>query len=1000
MRSTTLAAVAVAALFGTACTTATALPGESEVEGIDVAEGLRLTVFAESPMLTNPTNLDVDDRGRVWVVEGYNYRNSLHPDQPAREEGDRVVILEDTDGDGRADRETVFYQGRDIDAAMGIVVLGSRVIVSSYDQVLALEDTDGDDRADEKQVLFRLNDSDHDHTVHAFTVGPDGRWYFNVGDEGRFVLTPQGDTIVDLAGNKVTDAGTPYRKGMAFRVEPDGSRFEVLGHNFRNPYEVAVDAFGTVWQSDNDDDGNRAVRINYVMEGGNFGYTDELTGAGWRTPRTGMTDSIPLQHWHLDDPGVVPNVLQTGAGSPAGIMIYEGDLLPERYRGAMIHADAGPRVVRAYPVEPQGAGYGGRIEPILTGAEDEMFRPVDVAAGPDGSLFVADWYDPGVGGHNVGDLGHGRILRVAPAGERGYRVDEADLVGAEGAAAHLSDPNHARRYLAMERLRALGVEAEPVLRRLWESGTAEQRARALWLLAELPESGDRYLDEALGHSDADLRITALRVGRRTGRDVVALAGRLASDPSAAVRREVALSLRGVDAGAAAPIWAELAAQHDGTDRWYLEALGIAAGGRWDVFLPAWERRVGGEWNTPAGRDIVWRSRAPAALPKLAELIRAADSEEGRLRYFRAFDFHSGPERSETLLSLLEVEHADAAAIAALALTHLDAESVAGDARVARALPATLDALSGTDRFVRLAERYEARERAPELVALALERPEESAGVAAARLALAWGEAAAFRAALAGEDAERADRAVRVLGAAGGADAIEALRDVVLAEERPLSLRRASVEALGRTQTGERELLEAVRTGRLPDDLRPAAAAVLFSSFRGGVREAAAEHLEAPAATTADGRTLAAPAELARNRGDAAAGSEVFDRVCATCHVAEGRGNEFGPGLSDIGAKLSRAALYTSILEPSAGISFNYAGETLRLADGTEVTGIVGSETESELVLRLPGGISSRYERARVTGRTRLDVSLMPDGLEQALTEQELIDVVEYMASLR
>ena len=113
-------------------------------------------------------------------------------------------------------------------------------------------------------------------------------------------------------------------------LEPDGSRFEVLGHNFRNPYEVAVDAFGTIWQSDNDDDGNRAVRINYVMEYGNYGYTDERTGAGWRTPRTGMSDSIPLRHWHLADPGVVPNVLQTGAGSPAGIMVYEGDLLPEQ----------------------------------------------------------------------------------------------------------------------------------------------------------------------------------------------------------------------------------------------------------------------------------------------------------------------------------------------------------------------------------------------------------------------------------------------------------------------------------------------------------------------------------------------------------------------------------------------------------------------------------------------------------------------------------------------
>lgn len=1001
MRIAVVAAAAGAALLGAVSLARSGPePAASEVEGIEVAEGLRLTVFAEAPMLTNPTNLDVDERGRVWVVEGYNYRNSLHPDQPVREEGDRVVILEDTDGDGRADRETVFYQGRDIDAAMGIVVLGSRVIVSSYGQVLALEDTDGDDRADDKRVLFRLNDADHDHTVHAFVVGPDGRWYFNVGDEGRFVLTPQGDTIVDLAGNRVTDAGDPYRKGMTFRVEPDGSRFEVLGHNFRNPYEVAVDAYGTIWQSDNDDDGNRAVRINYVMEGGNFGYTDQMTGAGWRTPRTGMSDSIPLQHWHLNDPGVVPNVLQTGAGSPAGIMIYEGDLLPERYHGTMIHADAGPRVVRAYPVEAQGAGYSGRIEPILAGAEDEMFRPVDVAAGPDGSLFVADWYDPGVGGHNVGDLGNGRILRVTRAGESGYQVPAADLESADGAAAHLSDPNHARRYLAMERLRALGAEAEPALRRLWESGAPAERARALWLLAELPQAGDRYLGEALGHPDADLRVAALRVARRTGRDLLPLVQPLATDPSVAVRREAALSLRDLEASAAAPVWAELAARHDGADRWYLEALGIAADGRWELFLPAWEKLAGGQWNTLAGRDLIWRSRTPAALPKLAELIRSAGSEEGRLRYFRAFDFHAGPERSEALLSLLDVEHADAAGIAALALTHLVAEAVANDPRVAQALPATLDAIAGTDRFVQLAERYEVRERAPELLALALDRPEESAGVAAARLALSWGQGDAFRAALSGEDAARADRAVRVLGAAGGADAIAALREVALEPTRPLLLRRASVEALGRTQTGERELLEAVRDGRLPDDLRPAAAAVLFSSFRGGIREAAAEHLEAPAATTADGRTLPAAAELARNRGDAAAGGAVFDRVCATCHVAEGRGNEFGPGLSDIGAKLSRAALYTSILEPSAGISFNYAGETLRLADGTEVTGIVGSETESELVLRLPGGISSRYERSRVTDRTRLDVSLMPDGLEQALTEQELIDVVEYMASLR
>lgn len=112
------------------------------------------------------------------------------------------------------------------------------------------------------------------------------------------------------------------------------------------------------------------------------------------------------------------------------------------------------------------------------------------------------------------------------------------------------------------------------------------------------------------------------------------------------------------------------------------------------------------------------------------------------------------------------------------------------------------------------------------------------------------------------------------------------------------------------------------------------------------------------------------------------------------------GTEFGPGLSDIGAKLSRSALYTAILQPSAGISFNYAGESIRLDDGTVVTGIVSSETASEITLRLPGGISTRYETARVASRTPLEVSLMPEGLAQTMTEQELVDVVEYMASLR
>ena len=299
---------------------------ESAVAGLDVADGVELSLFAAEPMLLSPSNIDIDHLGRVWVCEVVNYRRFANGNNKERPEGDRILILEDTNNDGMADKETVFYQGRDIDSAHGVCVLGNRVIVSAGDSVLSFYDDNGDSKADRKQVLFTgIKGTQHDHGIHSFTFGPDGRLYFNFGNAGEELHNPDGSIVVDVAGNEVRAARKPYQEGMAFRCELDGSKVDTLGWNFRNNWELCVDSFGTVWQSDNDDDGNKGVRINYVMEYGNYGYKDEITGAGWQTPRTNMEEEIPRRHWHLNDPGVVPNLLQTGAGSPTGILIYEGD---------------------------------------------------------------------------------------------------------------------------------------------------------------------------------------------------------------------------------------------------------------------------------------------------------------------------------------------------------------------------------------------------------------------------------------------------------------------------------------------------------------------------------------------------------------------------------------------------------------------------------------------------------------------------------------------------
>jgi len=645
------------------------------VKRFTVAGGLEASLFASEPMVRNPTDMDIDAGGRVWITEGVNYRSSFQKWGILQPAGDRIVILEDTNGDGVADKETVFYQDPSINAALGICVLGNKVIVSSSPNVFVLTDTNGDGKADKRELLFTgIKGHDHDHAVHAFTFGPDGKLYFNFGNEGKELHYPvnrdvplhgvidkvEMKPVVDLDGNEVNNRGKPYRMGMVFRCNPDGSGVETLAWNFRNNYEVAVDSFGTLWQSDNDDDGNFGVRINYVMEYGNFGYADEMTGAGWPTgwgkakAKGAPEDEKVFYEWHQYDPGVVPNLLHTGAGSPTGILVYEGRLLPEVFRGQIIHCDAGPRVVRAYPAQPEGAGYKAEIKDILT-TGDNWFRPSDVCVAPDGSIYVADWNDAGVGGHYMADQKldamTGRIYRVAPKGNKPY-VAKLNLTTGAGCVEALQSPNLSTRYLAWTRLHEMQGKAEKDLLKLWKSGDTRMRARAVHLLARIKGDEKKYVEQAMKDDSPDIRITGLRIARELKLDVIPYVKTLAKDSSPQVRRECAIALRHHQSPEAPKLWAQLASQHDGRDRWYLEALGIGADRQWDKFFSTWLAEVGDKWNTSAGRDIVWRSRSRKTPELLVKIINDKSlSAKERDHYFRALDFVAGPERDAALAEL-------------------------------------------------------------------------------------------------------------------------------------------------------------------------------------------------------------------------------------------------------------------------------------------------------------------------------------------------------------
>jgi putative membrane-bound dehydrogenase-like protein len=1001
-----------------------------------VADGLQVTLFAAEPMVRNPTDMDVDDSGRVWVTEGVNYRSSFQRWGILQPEGDRIVILEDTDRDGRADKQTVFYQDPSINAALGICVLGNKVIVSDSPNVFVLTDTDGDGVADQRQLLFTgIGGFDHDHGVHAVSFGPDGKLYFNMGNEAKQLRRPinpnvplhgvitnaPSQPVIDLDGNVVGQGGKPYRMGMVFRCNLDGTEVETLAWNFRNNYEVAVDSFGTLWQSDNDDDGNEGCRLNYVMEFGNYGYQDEMTGAGWKDAweRARLRGAPPAQkvfyEWHQYDPGVVPNLVHMGAGSPAGIAVYEGKLLPEVFRNQIILCDPGPRSVRSYPVQNAGAGYRASTRELIS-SQDTWFRPSDVCVAPDGSVMIADWNDAGVGGHQMADQKldamTGRIYRLTPQGQPPPKPKH-NFRTAAGCVEALQSPNGATRYQAWTLLHDYQASAEASLSAIWRSGEPRMRARALQLLARIKGRDDKYVTEALTDANPDIRIAGLRIARALKSDLIARVRRLARDSSPQVRRECAIALRHSPSADAPGLWAELASQYEVGDRWSLEALGIGADRQWDTFLAAWMEKIGGRWDTPAGREIVWRSRAKKTPELLAAIItdpQRTDAE--RTFYFRAFDFVRTPETQMALLGFLSQPGISPAMVASEVLGRLNISNPESNPEIVAAVQKALEQVKGTARFVELVRDFKLKDQDQELVTLAEQQP-NGAGVEAVRLLLHQGKQKLIRQQFSTETASLGETAtppaasnlVALVQALGNTDekAIVPLLEPLVTNSAPAAavVRRQAVRSLANVQTGAAELLRLARDGALAEDLKLLAGSELASARWPKIKAEAAQLLPPP--NSVDSTPLPSIAELLKMKGDPANGAAVYRREnvgCLKCHQVKGEGTDFGPNLSEIGTKLGKDALYESILEPSAGISFGYEGWQLQLKNGDDASGLIVSETADELALKAVGGIVTRYKKSDIASRTQQKLSLMPADLQRTMTAQELVDLVEYLSTLK
>lgn len=335
-----------------------------------------------------------------------------------------------------------------------------------------------------------------------------------------------------------------------------------------------------------------------------------------------------------------------------------------------------------------------------------------------------------------------------------------------------------------------------------------------------------------------------------------------------------------------------------------------------------------------------------------------------------------------------------------ALTRLGPEKVNANPKLQEALGKVLAATRGTPQFVQLVRDFGVKGQEVGLLEVAAKFPADEAGVTAARLVLAGANRSVISTALAGTNAVAVAQA---FGNTGDKRVVDWLMPLAANTPSgpPAAVRKQAVRSLAQFQEGAAQVLALARSGKLPDDVKFVAGAELAAARWPEIKAEALKLLPPPAGQ--NDKPLPPLAELLKMKGDSRNGGKIFEREavgCAKCHVVNGRGIDFGPALSEIGTKLGRDALFESILDPNAGVSFGFEAWTVELKNGDEIYGLVVSDAAEELAVKLQGGAVNRVKKSDIAKRTQSKLSIMPTGLAQTMTVQELVDLVEYLATLK
>ncbi len=448
---------------------------ELERQSFQLAEGLEVNLYAADPLLAKPIHINFDAQGRLWVASSEVYPQ-VKPGQTAN---DKILVLEDIDGDGRAEKTSVFADGLLIPT--GVEPGDGGVYVANSTELLHLRDTDGDGRADQRRVMLSgFGTEDTHHILHTLRWGPDGMLYFNQSIYiHSHIETPYGVRRLNSGG--------------IWQFRPESMQLEVFTRGLCNPWGHVFDAWGQSFATD----GAGGEGINYVFPGATL-----FTYAGATKILRGLNPGSPKH---------------------CGLEVISGRHFPDEWQGSLVTNDFRAHRVVRFVVRESGAGYASREQPEIIKTKHAAFRPIDAKMGPDGALYIADWYNPIIQHGEVDfrderrDHTHGRIWRVTVKGRP--LVDRPKLVDAsiDELLEMLRAPEDFTRLHAHLQLKARGRDVLPQLA-AWvdridpaDSHAEQWRLEALWTYQALDVPEPALVAALLRSADHRVRAAATRV---------------------------------------------------------------------------------------------------------------------------------------------------------------------------------------------------------------------------------------------------------------------------------------------------------------------------------------------------------------------------------------------------------------------------------------------------------------------------------------------------------